>query len=404
MNAVGIGSFFNLMNFGQIYGFHIVLFPLFVVLLVAGHLLQVRIRGVVRPFAPAVSDERAWEEEWGGPIGPGWSPWTAWAARRSRRRRGGPLAHDQAAYYEGLRTVPYDLLREGLVALILVAVMAAVFAGFFSSPDDPPLTIQEYAHRDPVGFLKTSLAELSGTSTVATYGPPYNQGSGSVQSLGPLSLQKWAGVTFPIDTADVYILRPLSILADVNPSLARALREYGRAPDQQRAAWEHAYTAALAKAAMRGGAVMVPAAPAGPLPALMAEELTLGQSGALDGLLLRSGGFYQDDFTRPLLFLSEDALPAEAGKFGLLPTQWGMMNETGNYPGQAWLWLYTFWYQVPPFNTSPNADAYVMAIMAVLTLALIMYPYLPYLNRLPYYLGIHRFIWRPSDLEQDGSR
>ena len=29
-----------------------------------------------------------------------------------------------------------------------------------------------------------------------------------------------------------------------------------------------------------------------------------------------------------------------------------MMNETGNYPGQAWLWLYTFWYQVPPFSTS----------------------------------------------------
>ncbi len=25
-----------------------------------------------------------------------------------------------------------------------------------------------------------------------------------------------------------------------------------------------------------------------------------------------------------------------------------MMNETGNYPGQPWMWLYTFWYQVPP--------------------------------------------------------
>ena len=29
-----------------------------------------------------------------------------------------------------------------------------------------------------------------------------------------------------------------------------------------------------------------------------------------------------------------------------------MMNETGNYPGQAWLWLYTFWYQIKPFSTS----------------------------------------------------
>ena len=28
-----------------------------------------------------------------------------------------------------------------------------------------------------------------------------------------------------------------------------------------------------------------------------------------------------------------------------------MMNETGSYPGQVWLWLYTFWYQVKPFSS-----------------------------------------------------
>ena len=36
-----------------------------------------------------------------------------------------------------------------------------------------------------------------------------------------------------------------------------------------------------------------------------------------------------------------------------------MMNETGSYPGQAWLWLYTFWYQIKPFSTSANADVLV---------------------------------------------
>ena len=41
--------------------------------------------------------------------------------------------------------------------------------------------------------------------------------------------------------------------------------------------------------------------------------------------------------------------------------QWGMMNEVGNYPGQPWMWLYTFWYQVKPFSTSENADAQVWA-------------------------------------------
>ncbi len=44
----------------------------------------------------------------------------------------------------------------------------------------------------------------------------------------------------------------------------------------------------------------------------------------------------------------------------LLGEQWGMMNETGSYPGQAWLWLYALWYQVEPFKSSENADILVM--------------------------------------------
>ena len=72
-----------------------------------------------------------------------------------------------------------------------------------------------------------------------------------------------------------------------------------------------------------------------------------------------------------------------------------MMNETGAYPGQAWLWLYTFWYQVPfgPYN-GPNGDLAVWVTMAILTLALIFVPYIPGLRRLPEYLGVYRLIWR----------
>jgi ubiquinol-cytochrome c reductase cytochrome b subunit len=46
LNAIGIGAFFNLMNFGQMFGFHIFLLPTLLVILVGLHLLQVRIRGV----------------------------------------------------------------------------------------------------------------------------------------------------------------------------------------------------------------------------------------------------------------------------------------------------------------------------------------------------------------------
>jgi hypothetical protein len=50
INAAGIGSFFNVLNFGQMYGLHIVLLPLLVGTLVGVHVLLVRIKGVVRPI------------------------------------------------------------------------------------------------------------------------------------------------------------------------------------------------------------------------------------------------------------------------------------------------------------------------------------------------------------------
>jgi ubiquinol-cytochrome c reductase cytochrome b subunit len=50
MNAIGIGGFFNLLNFGQMYGFHIFILPWLVAALIAVHVLQVRSRGVVKPY------------------------------------------------------------------------------------------------------------------------------------------------------------------------------------------------------------------------------------------------------------------------------------------------------------------------------------------------------------------
>ena len=49
-----------------------------------------------------------------------------------------------------------------------------------------------------------------------------------------------------------------------------------------------------------------------------------------------------------------------------------MMNETGNYPGQPWMWLYTFWCHVKPFSTPANA--LVRALMMALTVALMFLP------------------------------
>ncbi len=51
LNSVGVGAFFNVTNFGQMYSYHVLLLPVAVVALVAAHVLLVRRHGVVPPFA-----------------------------------------------------------------------------------------------------------------------------------------------------------------------------------------------------------------------------------------------------------------------------------------------------------------------------------------------------------------
>ena len=62
-NAAGIGAFFNVLNFGQMYGIHVMILPIGIVTLVALHLVQVRMRGVVKPIEPAGSASGAEEAQ-----------------------------------------------------------------------------------------------------------------------------------------------------------------------------------------------------------------------------------------------------------------------------------------------------------------------------------------------------
>ena len=52
-NAAGVGAFFNLMNFGQMLLWHVVLLPVILIALVGAHVLLVRMRGVSHPLPAA---------------------------------------------------------------------------------------------------------------------------------------------------------------------------------------------------------------------------------------------------------------------------------------------------------------------------------------------------------------
>jgi hypothetical protein len=306
----------------------------------------------------------------------------------------GPSAPEDSAPWPG-PFVRYDLVKELAVALAVMAGLAVILTILFSSPDDSPTTIQSWANADPGDFLTTAVTELSGTSEVAEYGPPYNNTPDATQKIGPLDPQSWAGVKIPIDTAQNYVIEPLAEIPG-DAQLKVALRAYQAAPPRLQEAWAGAYEQALPEARFVRGVPILPAGRYGPVAPMMAALLGLAQSGGLDGALVAGNHrFYQTNYTKPLLFLSGgEYFEERAEGQHLLGAQWGMMNETGSYPGQVWLWLYTFWYQVEPFKESPNADALIFALMGILSLAFVCIPFIPGLRTLPRHLRVYRAIWR----------
>jgi hypothetical protein len=128
---------------------------------------------------------------------------------------------------------------------------------------------------------------------------------------------------------------------------------------------------------------------------MIATELTLARSGALDADLIANQSFYGTDFTKPLLFLEDGQYFANlATADHLSGTQWGVMNETGSYPGQPWLWLYTLWYQVPGFDNSANVDLIAIYLTGAATLLLLAIPFVPGLRDIPRIIPVHRLVWR----------
>ena len=104
----------------------------------------------------------------------------------------------------------YDIIKEGVVAVLVVSLLAIGLAVIFGSPDDSALTIKRWAAAAPNDVVATAVTELDGTSGTATYGAPYTHTAGAAQKIGPVSLQHIAGVTIPVNAARDFVLGPLS--------------------------------------------------------------------------------------------------------------------------------------------------------------------------------------------------
>jgi hypothetical protein len=375
-NAVGVGAFFNLMNFGQMLLWHVVLIPIILIAIVGAHVLLVRVRGVSHPLEAVLprmelSKPRTW-------LG------TAIERRAAR-------AADRAPWRGPTRR--YDIIKEGTIASVVILALTFGLAGLLSSPDVPPVTVQSWAQVAPADFLGTAATELNGTSFTATYGPPYNtNGTPQSELFAPAN---WFGVTQPIDPAQTFVISPLSKIASTDPPLAAALTTYRAASPAQQLKWANNYANVVQKVKFAGGSPVVPPAADGPVPFMMSTLLTMARSGGIDTALLAEQPFYGTDYTKPLMFINDGGYYSDlAASANLTGDQWGVMNETGSYPGQPWLWLYQLWYHVPGWRNSANVDLIAIYMTGLATLLLILVPFIPGLRDIPRLIPVHRLIWR----------
>ena len=290
---------------------------------------------------------------------------------------------------------PYDLIREGLIVLGIVAALVIVLAIIFKSPNAPTVRGEDVAKNQPLDYMKTATDFLSGESELQEYGPPYTKDTDNIQRIlgpGPAVI---LGVTMPMDARQEFVIAPLEKVAVFSRDVASALKVWKAASEDQQKAWTKAYSDALDKGEEADGQVKVAAGDYGPVPVMIAGMLDLGRAGLLEGALTSSERLpYTLDNTKAMLFFQEDVDQNVAEGYDMKGTQWGITHEVGNLPGPWWLWPYAIWYQIPPLTTAPNADVIVGSLMMLFFLLLLFAPFIPVLKHLPKWIPIYRIIWR----------
>ncbi|QQE78747.1 hypothetical protein [Alicyclobacillus sp. SO9] len=315
----------------------------------------------------------------------------------------GSSAHSLAANVRGYNRnhrfpqQSYDLVKEMFIALGIIGALVLVLAAVFSTPDVPALSAKQVVKQNPKLLVQTALQDLTKTDAISTYGPPYSHTKGAAQKLGFLSPQRWVGVTLPVNSEQTNVIQPLEKITNVDPALKASLAQWNSATPSQQAAWVKHVQSGLKHGSVNSNKLVLPAASAGygPVPKLMDAYLGLGNSGLLEAAIDGESGPMPLINRMDSLLLLQDVPDANyADKLNMTGDEWGVIKETGNYPGAVWLWYYTLLYQVPPFSSSDSADLWVVLATFLVTLILMLIPFIPGLRSIPRGLKIYRLIWR----------
>lgn len=254
------------------------------------------------------------------------------------------------------------------------AVLAAaivLLAVIFPSPLIEPTTIQQVATTDPSTMAQTLMAEFAGTSDTATY----------MDSIDP----------YTYSTRNVYVTVPYDQYI-ATAGTTNELAAFAAEPAVEQQANIGQATAYFGNG---DGSAGTSTLAANPLISVVNSLVAMGQSGLYESAIDGENPAIRPTYS--LRFLSDTGvLDAEATQLHITTDQWGMMREEhGILPPGAW-WLAPLGVlDHTVLANDQNGDRDGALILSILALLLILFPYIPYVSRLPEKLHLAEFIWKP---------
>ncbi len=266
--------------------------------------------------------------------------------------------------------VPYQMVPANHAKLywrggVLLALLLCL-AFFFPSPLILPMQVSDVANESPTLMAQTLMQEFTHTSNTATY----------FDSIDP----------YTYDTRAVYITNPYEQYASTKGGNDTLAAFAATSTDAQQVYVDQA-TAYFTNDGTLDQSNQ------NPLISVVSSLVVMAQSGLYQASLDAQAS--NNNQTYSLRLLSDTGvLDSEAQSLHITTNQWGMMHEEkGILPPGAW-WLAPLGVlDHTILATDANGDRDSAEILGLLVLLLILFPFIPYVNRLPEKIGLAKKIW-----------
>ncbi|MCL5007046.1 MAG: cytochrome b N-terminal domain-containing protein [Patescibacteria group bacterium] len=270
--------------------------------------------------------------------------------------------------------IKYEMVPANHAALFLrgfalVAVLI-ILALTFPSPTVLPTTIQDVAQSDPSLVAQTLMGEMTRTSDTANY----------LDSIDP----------YAFDTRSVYITVPytqyLQTFGGVN--LLQTFNDENSGLQKQNLQTASAY--------FNGSDKTITGTQANPVIGVINALTNMAKSGLYQAALQGESTNWLNKTYTDRFIADTGIIDAKAEKLRMTTEQYGMIREENSslLPPGAW-WLAPLGLMDNTILANdPNQDRDGAEILGMLILLLVLFPYIPYVNRLPEKLGAAKLIWK----------